>query len=280
MSANTRIEWATHTFNPWIGCHKVSEACKHCYAERDRATQMLGVNWGPTTNRYVKAESGWKEPLSWNRKAEKAGEQHRVFCASLADVFEDRRELDGQRERLWKLINETPNLDWLLLTKRIEHVGAMVPWGATWPSNVWLGCTAENQRRVDERLPYLLAYPAAVRFISSEPLLEAIDVGKYIHGLDWIITGGESGSRARATPPDWFRRLRDQAVSGGTAFFFKQWGKHAPGPDGGMVQLGRAKAEPILDGRRWNELPSPRPARRADKPFDRFDRILSAEEVA
>jgi len=130
---------------------------------------MLGAKWGLTTDRYFKAESGWKEPLAWNLKAEKAGERHRVFCASLADVFEDRRALDVHRERLWALVERTPSLDWLLLTKRIEHVGSMVPWGDAWPTNVWLGCTAENQRRVDERLPHLLSYPAVVRFISAEP---------------------------------------------------------------------------------------------------------------
>lgn len=265
MAKGTRIEWAHHTFNPWIGCAKVSEACKNCYAERQQTVALKGIKWGLNTDRYLKAESGWREPLAWNREAAKLGVRYRVFCASLADVFEDRRDLDSQRERLWKLIDATPHLDWLLVTKRIDLVGEMVPWGQSWPANVWLGCTVENQRRVDERLPHLLKYPAVVRFISAEPLLESIELSRYLHGLDWVITGGESDNRkdvARATPAEWFRKLRDQVTGAGVPFFFKQWGNHAPDGSGQLIQLRSKKdAEPILDGVRWTEVPEGREKR-------------------
>src|SRR5215207_6054449 len=114
----------------------------------------------------------------------------------MADVFEDRPELDVWRARLWELILATQELDWLLLTKRPELVSTMVPWGERWPANVWLGTTVENQKWAEERLPHLVAVPAAVRFISAEPLLGPLTIARWLeNGLDWVITGGESGPR-------------------------------------------------------------------------------------
>lgn len=158
MGKTTGIEWCDATFNPWWGRAKVSPACKSCYAEAfaKRVGQKV---WGETSDRRFFGEGHWTEPERWSRDAQKAGIRRRVFCASMADVFEDRRDLDEHRERLWNLIERTPWLDWLLLTKRPENHG-MVPlaWqtGSRHPANVWLGCTAENQEYVDSRTSHLL----------------------------------------------------------------------------------------------------------------------------
>src|ERR1700675_2662026 len=186
MRKETSIAWCDHTFNPWWGCQRVSPGCEHCYAET--FAKRLGKKiWGPTADRRFFSDAHWNEPLKWAFAARREGVRRRVFCASMADVFEDRHDLENQRERLWKLIKVTPDLDWLLLSKRPENFDKFLPWGSraighcharttcNWCSgpwsNIWLGCTAEDQRRLDERSPILLDTPAAVRFISAEPLL-------------------------------------------------------------------------------------------------------------
>jgi protein gp37 len=132
MGENSKIEWTTHTFNPWWGCTKVSEACKHCYAEA--WAKRLGQRvWGPKSKRRFFTDQHWKQPLTWNRKAEGAKERPRVFCASMADVFENQTELESHRRRLWDLIEATPNLDWLLLTKRPMNVKQLSGWTLDWP---------------------------------------------------------------------------------------------------------------------------------------------------
>lgn len=205
MGEHTEISWCDHTFNPWIGCAKVSPACTNCYAEVStpaRTARARGLElWGPKAERRVTSDTNWREPLRWNRAAERNGRRSRVFCASLADVFEDRPNpmpgfhyddvLRKARARLWRLIFETPHLDWLLLTKRPENADRLATqawgdeWGyathddvpvGPWLSNVWLGTTVEDQRRADERIPHLLATPAAVRFLSCEPLLGPVDL--------------------------------------------------------------------------------------------------------
>src|SRR4051812_16427350 len=145
MGMNSKIEWTHHTFNPWWGCVRISPACKHCYAET--WAKRVGMNelWGKEAPRRFFTDAHWKEPLKWNREAMLAGERRRVFCASMADVFEDRADLNQTRERLWGLIEATPHLDWLLLTKRIRHVRKLSPWKGKWPSNIWLGTSTENQ---------------------------------------------------------------------------------------------------------------------------------------
>ena len=185
---NSKIEWTTHTFNPWWGCTKVSEACKHCYAET--WAKRVGHNvWGPKPQRRVMSENHWKQPLKWNRDAEGIDERPRVFCASMADVFEDRDELRPHRVRLFELIEKTPNLDWLLLTKRPQNIGRMAHWTRDWPDNVWLGTTIEMQHRAEELLPYLEAIPAKVRFISAEPLLGPLSIEPWLGtSIDWVIT--------------------------------------------------------------------------------------------
>lgn len=164
---NSNIEWTTHTFNPWIGCTKVSDGCKNCYAEAlDR--RWGHKRWGPTAARVRTSEANWKKPLQWNAEAAKAKRRDRVFCASLADVFDDHESVDPHwRADLFNLIDSTPHLDWLLLTKRPENIQRFMPNLAEsehmWPrANVWLGTTVENQEQSEKRIPHLLKAPAAV----------------------------------------------------------------------------------------------------------------------
>ncbi len=249
MGANSSIEWTDHTFNPWWGCVKVSPGCHHCYAET--LSKRFGNNiWGPakTTSRRTFGPKHWAEPFKWNAEAAKAGQRKRVFCASMADVFEAHPMLDDERAKLWVLIEATPNLDWLLLTKRPENIMRMTPdaWALGLPANVWAGTSVEDQQRADERIPELLRVPARVRFLSCEPLLGPINLDHYliddwtriggnVHyhdrpALHWVISGGESGPGARPMHPDWARGLRDQCVAAGVAYHFKQWGEYAPVP--------------------------------------------------
>lgn len=247
MAENSKIEWTDHTFNPWIGCTKVSDGCKHCYAENLMATRYKRVEWGTQGKRVRTSEANWKKPLAWNKKAEKLGVRYKVFCASLADVCEikkDQPEIDWWRNELGGLILETPNLDWLILTKRPENFnelfGYMFPFG--YPKNIWVGTSVENQEQADKRIPELLNIPAKVRFLSMEPLLGPVDLGlmgtvpsdirpNYTATydlIDWVIVGGESGANARPMHPKWARSLRDQCVEAGVPFLFKQWGEWHP----------------------------------------------------
>ena len=269
MGANSKIEWTTHTFNPWWGCTKVSEACKNCYAET--WAKRVGQNvWGPKPQRRLLSDNHWQQPLKWDRDASAAQERPRVFCASMADVFEDRDELIVHRLRLFKLIEATPNLDWLLLTKRPQNVMEMVQWTNGWPDNVWLGTTIELQKRAEELLPALATIPAKVRFISAEPLLGPLSLEKWLGTtIDWVITGGESGPKARPASPTWFSNLHRQCMEANVAFHFKQWGDWAPGQgenlparimkkaqDGTkMFKVGKKLAGRTLEGQQHDGLP-------------------------
>lgn len=245
MGENSEIAWTDHTFNPWMGCQRVSPGCEHCYAEAFVAGRMKLPLWGPKALRQVTSEANWRKPLKWNRDAEKTGKRARVFCASLADVFEDRPELVDTRARLFRLIEATHRLDWLLLTKRPENVRRLATectWFDVWPENVWLGTTAEDQRRADERIPHLLDVEGpALRFVSYEPALGPVDFSPWlaedgyesngplgwvssVPRLDWIIVGGESGPGARAFNPTWAKDLIAQARGTGCAVFVKQMG--------------------------------------------------------
>ena len=249
MGANTKIEWADHTFNPWLGCHHVSPGCDHCYAEAWAKRSGL-VQWGPNAARRRSADANWKKPIEWNAQADAEGVRRRVFCASLADVFDDRIPPRWHQD-LWLLISQTKHLDWLLLTKRPQNIQGLLPddWGEGYP-NVWLGCSAENQQRLALVGRYLQAIPAAVRFLSCEPLLEEIDIEPYLRCedcgysrsdmalhmdhhlcrypdrvLDWVIVGGESGPGARPMNPSWARIIVNACEEAGTPVFFKQWGE-------------------------------------------------------
>jgi protein gp37 len=295
--AETTIEWADYTFNAWVGCQRVSPGCEHCYAEaydkrvggvpkKQRTVAGPQLRWGPKAPRTRTSPAYWKQPLKWNAEAAAAGEHRRVFCASLADVFErlvpgQAGDLDSWRLELFELIRVTPHLDWLLLTKRpqlIKHglTGAIDAFARTpgcaeaermlqaWvdgepPANVWLGTTVEDQKRADERIPHLVAVPAAVRFLSCEPLLEGVDLRLWpMHwhwdarfrspeearaagamaeqhpqalvrpgtrrGIDWVIIGGESGPGARPFHVEWARGLVRQCRAARVAPFVKQLG--------------------------------------------------------
>jgi protein gp37 len=251
MGSETKIQWTDHTFNPWVGCTKVSEGCRNCYAEAQNKHWRSGRNWGPGAPRQRTTAANWREPLKWNALAEKEGRQHRVFCASLADVF-DSEAPEGARADLFELIRSTPRLDWQLLTKRPQNIPAMLPsgWGEgdPWP-NVWLGTSVEDQRAADERIGHLIRVPAAVRFLSCEPLLGPVDLkGKLVQWerdgstffhpvprstarrlLDWVIVGGESGAKnvARRFDLAWASSLIGQCRAAGVPVFMKQLGDNA-----------------------------------------------------
>lgn len=184
MGKATSIAWTDHTFNPWWGCEKVSAGCANCYAETFSKRVGQGV-WGKDAPRRFFGEKHWREPLKWDRDALEGGVRRRVFCASMADVFEDRPDLVEQRSRLFGLIQNTQSLDWLLLTKRPENIARLMPGWATplaeivWP-NVWLGTSVENQEQANARIPHLLEVPAMVRFLSCEPLLGPVDVSGFM----------------------------------------------------------------------------------------------------
>ena len=263
MARNSAIEWTGHTFNPWWGCTKVSPACDHCYAEAWARRTGFDV-WGADAPRRRLSDHYWRQPLRWDQDAAQSGQRARVFCASMADVFERNSALDDLRERLWTLVGITPNLDWLLLTKRPHLARQLTPWANAWPTHVWLGTTVENQFFADHRIPFLLDVPCRYRFLSCEPLLGPVDLSTYIAGLHWIIAGGESGSSARPTHPDWVRGLRDQCVNAGVAFHFKQWGNWYPHEKCGVehdgtvtsfVRMSKKTAGRVLDGWTWDELP-------------------------
>ncbi len=252
MSENSAIEWTDHTFNPWWGCVRVSPACRFCYA--DTSAKRYGMQlWRKSGDRRMLSDENWRKPLKWNRNAEAEGVRKKVFCASMADVFEGRSDLDEPRARLWALIEQTPWLDWQLLTKRPENVAGMVPWGDDWPENVWLGVSVENTRFAQQRVPLLLESPARTRFLSCEPLLEPLDLtripsgstmqpemvwdvinrrygvpGRWqapmSRGIDWVILGGESGAKSRRTDEVWVRGLIEQCQGTQTAPFVKQLG--------------------------------------------------------
>ena len=282
MAENSSIEWTNHTFNGIRGCVEISPACDHCYArvQSKRNPRLLGA-WGSKADggvRVLAPDAYWKAPLVWDAKAAERGIRERVFAYSLADVFERWDDtlvdikgqpvastMDDTRGRLFQLINNTPNLDWLLLTKRPENIEPMLSklvfrhpllpgreltaWDllqlGKFP-NVWFGTTVENQEQAGKRIPELIKIPATVRFLSMEPLLGPVDLRFVVsnkvdydaltglrsfgHGnkIDWVIAGGESGPEARPSHPDWFRSLRDQCVATKTAFFFKQWGDLLP----------------------------------------------------
>ena len=268
MSENSAIQWTDHTFNPWIGCTKISPGCINCYAETldtMRFSKTLGEgtkdapvsHWGKGAPRHRTSESNWNQPLKWERHEAKLterfgsrtpGSRPRVFCASLADWLDDEVPREWQTDLL-KLIEATPNLDWLLLTKRpgnwegvmtnalLDGVEMVHEWvNGRPPANVWIGTTVEDQKRAEERITQLLSIPAKVRFLSCEPLLEAVDIEGALsrggppnaitdsEGIDWVITGGESGPGCRPADMNWFLNLRQQCAATGVAFFMKQLG--------------------------------------------------------
>ena len=283
MGKSTAISWCHHTFNPWEGCTRLSPACDNCFAAA-RAHRFGNDHlWNGDLRRTSPAN--WKQPLKWNREAARAGEPRRVFCASLCDVFDNQAPAEW-REDLWRLIEATPHLKWMLLTKRPQNVPKMLP--VRWriitdgeileplaPRNIWLGVTAEDQERADQRVAIAARVGEILRwpvFVSYEPALGPVDwtkirtpgtqpgqfnaltgnsayfplnatslgltmdTGGYMP-LNCIIAGGETGPDARPSHPGWFRTTRDQCVPTGTVFHFKQWGLWTPSRLGEEMRL-------------------------------------------
>lgn len=247
MGDTTGIEWSDKTFNPWIGCQKVSPGCTHCYAEK----LVNGRMGGDFRDVHRTRPENWDNPRRWSRELG-SGETSLVFSASLSDIF--LAEADAWRPDLWALIRETPNLTWQILTKRPERIRENLPpdWGPGY-ENVWLGTSVETQEYADRRIPELAAVPAALKFLSCEPLLGPLNLRPYLNaagawgGIAWVITGGESGTGYRPMLEAWALGVRDACVAAEVPFFFKQWG----GPFGKKGDHGRA----VLGGRTWKEMP-------------------------
>lgn len=256
MGKQSGIAWTHHTFNPWWGCTKVEgrPACQHCYAERQ--ANRFGLWWGEGVERKTFGAKHWNEPYTWSRAAAKAGVRERVFCGSMCDLL-DPEVPATWRDPLWLMVESTPSLDWLLLTKRLELAPDLFP--ARWvrdglPTNVWLGTTVETQAVANVEVPRLLEWRdrASVLWVSMEPLLGPVDltalpwgevsqldallgeslslesgclVSQDAPALDWVIVGGESGPLARPSASEWYRDLRDQCQQAGVPFFFKQHGE-------------------------------------------------------
>lgn len=259
MGENSSIEWTHHTFNPVWGCRKIAPPCDHCYAETWAKRLGMPELWQGEYRTFT--DRHWLEPLKWNARAEHDGIRRRVFCASMADVF-DNGWPAGIRERLWDLIEATRHLDWLLLTKRIGNAKRMLPklWVPGAPPHVAFGISAGDQAEWARDSGKLFELQASTYFVSFEPLLGPIELAGYWHGcpvhdfeggfcvqdcgnwnrLSWAIVGGESGHHARPMHPGWVRSLRDQCVARGIAFHFKQWGEweiasHENGHFGGSM---------------------------------------------
>ena len=178
MGAVTKIEWCDHTFNPWWGCTQVSPLCDHCYAMMLEARWHKRAHWGPGAPRRYFGGAHWREPLTWQHAAQAEGRRHSVFCASMADVFDN--EVDqAMRDRLWSLIRQTAKLDWIVLTKRIGNAPEMLPkdWGGGYP-NVWL-LISVDQAGLERDLPKLLAISAVVHGLSIEPQLTPVHLGDF-----------------------------------------------------------------------------------------------------
>jgi protein gp37 len=199
MADTSKIEWTDSTFNPWIGYQHASPGCDHCYAEQQNNFRKWAADgaWGPHAERRRTSVANWKRPVVWNtdgRCFERThGRRRRVFCASLADVF-DNKVPASWRTDLFRLIRDTPNLDWQLLTKRPQNIANMLPadWGEAGYPNVWLGTTTEDEKHYRMRWPVLARVPAVAHFISYEPAIGSLGrinlAGSY---PDWIIAGAQ-----------------------------------------------------------------------------------------
>ena len=268
MAEDTRIEWTDRTFNPWTGCTKISPGCDNCYAE-SWSKRSGHVVWGNNPRKRT-TEAYWKAPHAWQMQAPdfyvKHHRRQRVFCASLADVFDNKVE-PTWRSDLFGLIRQTPDLDWQLLTKRPQNISKMLPsdWGETGYDNVWLGFTAEDQIRFDQRKQFIDRVPAEVWFVSYEPAIGPLRLSAEDPIPDWIIIGGESGGRARPMSPNWVTNIMADCVKFGVAPFFKQWGNYANNPLTGQPSLSlrdrkdidpHGKGGGLVDGQIVREFPS------------------------
>ena len=224
MGEVTGISWCHHTFNPWWGCVEVSAECDLCYA-RELSERFTPGLWGLNSPRRLFGDAHWNEPLRWNKKAKKAGERRRVFCGSMCDILEDRRDLDAPRKRLWQLVEATDWLDWLLLSKRAGNFLRMVPS----LRNAWL-MTSVGYADTEWRIHELLRAAAPVHGISYEPALGPVvwPLVKMLRARSkpWLIIGGESGKKARPFELDWARNSISMCREFEVATFMKQLGSN------------------------------------------------------
>ena len=271
MGEKTEIAWTNATFNPWLGCQRISPGCDNCYAET-MANRRKWVVWGPQGERKRTVPGNWKKPLAWNRQAQAAGQPTLVFCASLADVF-DNQAPEGAREDLWELIKSTPSLRWQILTKRPQNFQKMLPpdWPQGYP-HVWLGVSTEDQEEYDRRWPLLAETGAAVKFISYEPALKEITIKNSQEGVpDWLIWGGESGPDARPFEPGWARKINRECGELGVKVFGKQWGTYRNNPlvlERGMSVKEAMKIDPVTNGKGGAMLDGHLAPREFPKPRD------------
>jgi protein gp37 len=245
MGEYTKIAWADSTWNPWIGCTHAGTGCDHCYAEtQNKYRKWNGGTWGNAAPRKVTAKGYWRKPLNWEDQARagrvgKDSKRWLVFAGDLCDIF-DRLGDNDARTRMWELFRRTPHLTWLILTKRPQHISEFLPadWGEGY-RNVWLGVTVENRENGYPRIEALRRVPAALHFVSCEPLLEGLpDID--LTDIDWAIVGGESGSEARPFDIEWARAIKKKCQESSTTFFFKQLG-NAPFLNGSRFNLEHRK---------------------------------------
>ena len=238
MADRSAIEWTEATWNPVTGCSKVSPGCAHCYAE------TFAERWrGIPGHAY---EQGFdfrlwparlEQPLRWRRS-------RMIFVNSMSDFFHEDMPEDFLRA-VFDVMVSAEHHTFQVLTKRHERLAALAP-SLPWPANIWMGVSIENRRFV-KRADYLRLVPAAVRFISAEPLLGPLE-GLDLSGIDWLIAGGESGPRHRPVRTQWLQALRDRCEAEEVAYFFKQWGG-----------LRSKTGGRLLDGRTWDQMPTPQP---------------------
>jgi len=244
MAENSKIEWTKHTWNPWIGCTEVSPACDNCYARAQNNHRKWAEGWGAGVPRHRTSAAKWKEPYKWNREAAATGERPLVFCASLAD-WQDSEVSDAWKNDLERVVDDTPNLDWLLLSKRHNNVLKFARERKVKP-NVRLGMTVENEEWAKARLPFLGG--AAMRgwktFVSYEPALGPVNWDLYLDRnrlfggvVQWLIVGGESAKGVhRPFDLAWAYAARDACRRNGVPFFMKQIDKKTPIPDDLMIR--------------------------------------------
>ncbi len=243
MAATSSIEWTEATWNPVTGCDKISPGCAHCYA-MTFAERFRGVAGHPYEHGFdlMLRPERLELPLTWKRPK-------MIFVNSMSDLFHESVPIDYIR-RVFEAMHQAHWHQFQVLTKRSERLRDLAPF-LPWPNNVWMGVSVENQRWTS-RIDDLREVPAAVRFLSVEPLLGPLQLD--LRGIHWVIVGGESGPHSRPMRIDWAQAVRDQCVGAGVPFFFKQWGAH----DQAGVRRGKKAAGRYLDGRTWSELPRKR----------------------